>query len=207
MITKIKAIVQNLKFGAPKSPVSGNLAKRSHDERSNLGGNFRKDKILKTLSKDPKQSLDSFTIMEMLVALTLAGIVIASGGMLYFQFNRYLSASINRNESENAAMLFSLAFRNDINKPGNITAGNGEINIANADNNVISYAFFDDFIIRSTMEVADTFHLFVENLSISTDPATGRFHSVKADLIIEGTVYPFLIVKEYENYELFNKTP
>ena len=151
------------------------------------------------------QNIKAFTIMEMLVALTLAGIVIASGGMLYFQFNRYLSTSINMNESENSVILFSLAFRNDIRKSSNITAKNEEIIVLNSDASSVSYSFFDKYVVRSIAEKTDTFKMLVNDLSISTELGSDRFYSVKANLVADETVYPFFLVKEYENFELFNK--
>jgi prepilin-type N-terminal cleavage/methylation domain-containing protein len=158
---------------------------------------------LYTLSS--KRKLPSFTLMELMVVMVIISIVISSGALLYLQFNRYLEINLQQTGSENAIMLFTRAFKQDISIPGIINTGNYEIIITKKTGGQIAYSFEDNFIIRNTGEAIDTFKLGTSNLEIFSDPVTGEFRGLKTDLIITDVTYPLLIQKETENVDLFNK--
>ena len=152
-----------------------------------------------------KKKIPSFTIMELLVVMVLISIVISSGALLYLQFNRYLENNIKQTGTENTVMLFTHAFIQDINQPGEITANNYEITINKKDGNQIHYTFDDKFIVRTIEETSDTFKITINNLEISHDPLSDEFQEIKTNFVSGAVIYPFLWRKEYENGEMFNK--
>jgi type II secretory pathway pseudopilin PulG len=147
----------------------------------------------------------SFTIMEMLVVLILMSIIISSGALLYFQFNKYLQNNIQQTGSENTILLFTRAFKHDLSLPGTISSSADAITIEAKNSNHILYQFDERFIVREAGEAIDTFWMEVKNLELSRNFISGEFQSIQAEFVSGGIVYPFLMVNEPQNVELFNK--
>ncbi len=157
------------------------------------------------LSENDSSRLPSFTIMEMLVAMAISSIIIASGAFLYLNFNKYVASSVQKNETENAVILFSKVFQEDVRQAEDIEQFTDELTMKSERKGLVSYVFSDEYIIRQQQEVTDTFSFVVENLVISFDPLLNRFQSLEARLISGDVVYPVIFVKTYENATLFNK--
>jgi prepilin-type N-terminal cleavage/methylation domain-containing protein len=148
--------------------------------------------------------LPAFTIMEMLVAMVISGIIIGSGAFLYLNFNRYVTSAIQKSETENAVMLFCRAFEDDMQGASAIEQISDELSMKSEKKGLITYFFSDDYIVRQQEEIVDTFSLMVEDLTISFDYLNNRFQSLEARLISGDIAYPVFMVKAYENAEMFN---
>ena len=111
------------------------------------------------------KKLKAFTLMELLIAMIIGGIVVGISytaySIIYKQFLNYKSMNGKINE----ASLLNTLMQHDFSNASFINAsGEKEITFTFQPENKIVYRFDQDYIIRQTGETRDTFFVPAENI-------------------------------------------
>lgn len=151
------------------------------------------------------RKIKSFTIIELLVAMSISGIVISMALLMFLQFRKYVydySTTLNRH---NEILLLVNQINLDFDKFNIVEIGNYSTVKLENENELIEYYIDEDFIIRESDIKTDTFKIKTEDLELKfLDVDENIIKSIYFSIIIDKELtYPVLIKKEYANQVLF----
>ena len=112
------------------------------------------------------RKIRAFTIIELVVVMILSGIII---GIVYSAYQIVSSQYENYRKANNqntSMAVLTLLLNRDFSTAYSIKKEGERISFFDQENKVCSYAFAEDFIIRSTNAVEDTFHIHTFNIEV-----------------------------------------
>src|ERR1035437_4240342 len=156
------------------------------------------------------QKLKAFTLLELLIAMVISSIVVAFGYSVYsLMYKQYLSYKKTKTEIVKT-MQFNTVLTNDFYNSEEITFSENTIVIFKKNNEPLLYTFNDNFILRKTNEITDTFKIATTNIQGKFVFKNESFQSTLIDEFsfdsqLSGDVQHFLFAKNYSAATLLNK--
>lgn len=152
------------------------------------------------------KKVSAFTIIELLVAMAVAGIMVSIAVLLYLQLQRYIgsfSAGMVRN---NDILTFTNLLGRDMDLSNRVEYADSAIYTL-GEKTRVEYLFENKTIIRISESNTDTFKIHFQNLTINTvDEKPALVNSVFFEIRIDSDLaYPVKFVKEYPAQALFVK--
>lgn len=157
---------------------------------------------------DIKFVASGFTLLEVILAMILTGIVIAMAYYVIFFAQKEWSVFQEDHESINSILIFRQAIEADIEKAVLIQSLDKEIVSLFLEGDTIRY-FLGNQTIRIKAKHADTFEIKVQNLSftyIESLKNTGIVNRIRFDVVDPIHIAGFTIDKHYTSSELMNNT-
>jgi prepilin-type N-terminal cleavage/methylation domain-containing protein len=110
-------------------------------------------------NKCKKKMLPGFTLLELLVALVITGLIVSVAGYGLFIVTKQFDVMKKENEKEETWSSFHRVVRSDFNRSEYINAGENSIQFTMHNNIFAEYRFAEDYCLRTAMLNTDTFHL------------------------------------------------
>lgn len=152
-------------------------------------------------------SFSAFTMMELIITLIIGGLVIAAASGLIISFSSWNGRQGREVEKYNKLLQFYKAIEADMQMAVAIRHYDDETIFEIQEGSEISYKIEYGIVIRSVNETSDTFSMNVKNWYMTKDRETGLPLLLQILKINElQDVDTFLILKKYENEQLFNKS-
>ncbi len=152
------------------------------------------------------KKIKAFTIIELLVAMTIAGIVVSFSILLFLQFQKYIYTFSGKLNYNNEILLFTNVLRFDFDKAEKI-GNDGTAIIVRLTGDVINYEFSEEYILRQSIERTDTFHVVCSDPEFKwIDKANEIVRSVYFEVHVDKhDYYPVKLNKLYPRQFLFEQ--
>lgn len=154
------------------------------------------------------RQVKAFTILELLVALAISGIVISIAGMAFSlttkQFNDY------RITSNTIAKAFSLDARlkTDLFNSVNISRNQSTIDIERSNRPGVTYSFHEQFVLRVEDERVDTFRIALTDISFffkNEAVDEGTIDELRFNAVVLGDPETFRYYRRYGAERVINE--
>ena len=149
--------------------------------------------------------LPAFTLMEVMVTLVLTGIIIAAALSLYLNYEKLVRLKNNQMNCGKENLQFYYTFKHEFDKASMIKSDNDMVTFVQPDRTIVSYEINQDYIVRLTKNMSDTFLIKVNDFGAVKDEITGGDKIVKMELRNCGEIFPVVLVKQYSNDVLMNR--
>ncbi len=151
------------------------------------------------------KKVSAFTIIEIIVAMLISGIVISASYTIYFNFKvLFIETQLEFEENSRILLLQSLLKR-DFREADFIKSRNDELIINFADKEKIYYEIEEDFIVRNNQEIVDTFFIIIDDYYIGKLKNNLLYvDEIILYIELEELEFPIHITKKYTNDYIFN---
>lgn len=149
------------------------------------------------------QKIKAFTIMELIVTLTISSLVIFSGIEFLSSWEKLISRRNTSLEVCGGVLKIYDVLSRDITDSDNVLSDDDRIRITNQSNEV-RYFFGERSIIRLVKEVRDTFNFSKVTINIEKDFLTGYVKMLTIEINTENDFYPLTIEKNYPSDLIVN---
>lgn len=151
--------------------------------------------------------LKSFTLFELIIALTVSSIVISGVFVMLNITNRFLLNYQELNKSLNDVLLFSGSLDNDCFKARNIRdLTRSEIEIQGIDESIV-YSFSAGHIVRSNGFSTDTFRIKVLDVDFEKRTEKNSYlDCLRLNVGIHGDTVPLLFMVKKTNRQIVEQT-
>jgi hypothetical protein len=151
-----------------------------------------------------RQKLQSFTIIEVLLAMVVSTIVIGATIAIWLCIDGMFKRGMSDTYAETGAVLFISAFTLDMNNAENVKADNTSVTFSFFDKPDILYRFDNEVVTRTIIETTDTFHLGIEDVKITPhETLPNVVKSISFSVLLNANVFPVFLTKDYSNSRLF----
>lgn len=158
-----------------------------------------------------KHKIKAFTLLESLITILLISIIIGLSYGLINLVDKQMTLLQKENVEVLEYNLFNSTLKLDIHKSNAFFIEKNQLNLSNYDNRVISYSFYNEYILRENAVKIDTFMLsnfgFKFNEGIICCPETGQLN-LKVKLLLDTINVKYLLHKNSSqliNKRLFNE--
>ncbi len=152
--------------------------------------------------------LKAYTLMEILVALVISGLLISMASMLFLTIKKDVLEEQNRQEMGHRMLRLISFIEKDFDDAREITYNGGALKCFKKETSFSSYEFHNEYIIRRSQFRADSFSFKVNNIEcnyLMDDPPMVAYFSFSI-LDVKGVEKSYNFNKEYTKSLLFDKT-
>ena len=160
----------------------------------------------------------AFTILELMIAMLISGIVIGITYSSYIIVHKSYLAFKTKNEEMAVITQIDQVLKRDFNRAEMITGGGNMIRIKTTDSTMIAYKFNAAYIIR-TSTVNDTFKVNIDHQQLLFEhhiqvvpmdafdipPETNRIDELSYEIAYRGEVIPYHYLKAYSSANLIQR--
>lgn len=154
-----------------------------------------------------KKRLKSFTLIEIMVALIITGIVASMATWAFSNVQKYVTAYW-KNEAQNLDFAQFISMLNkDMLESETINYQNDKLLFIRNNSEVLEYSFYDYCIVRSDKRIDDT--LFIEINMFGVTPLEiepNLIKEISVTLIMGKVEYPMVFTKYYSRQQIFSLT-
>jgi prepilin-type N-terminal cleavage/methylation domain-containing protein len=150
------------------------------------------------------KKIRSFTLIEMLVSVTISGIIITIVSIIYLNYQDYFIRFKDINDNSIRMLEFYNVCSRDFSESETVKSDKGMITFC-TDTHRTSYFINDDNIIRHQQSGYDTFRIPASDLKVfSLAEIPDLIYKVSFMTILNGDELEMVFRKEYGNAVLFN---
>ena len=146
--------------------------------------------------------IQAFTILEVIVTITLTSIIVLSSMLIYSSFMQVYNRNLETIQKNKDLILFNIQLNKDFKYSEKVTSVNDELILKQSDNSTISYQFVEKYIIRNAKEFADTH--YVEHKDINYTYQNNLINGIIFTIITPNGNFTCYIHKEYDNSTIIN---
>lgn len=147
-----------------------------------------------------------FTVMELMVAMVISGIVVLAALQFYIVFNKMILQKNKTMEGRNAELQFYNLIKTDMDSAVTVKYSRDELTFQLPQDNPVHYEFMDEYVVRYQNSLSDTFRLQATNIAVENENITGYVKAIKFEIQQNGGIIPIIIEKTYANDVLLNAT-
>lgn len=152
-----------------------------------------------------ERKIAAYTIIEVIVTISISGIIVLSSLMIYTSFQKVFNKNLQSIQKNTELALFNNQISRDIIISEKIFCRSDKLVFQQLDSTEISYQFLNDYIIRYGNETEDTH--FIKHSNLEYNYCLGNLiNEIEFDITTESNKFKYYICKEYNNSTLINIT-
>ena len=105
------------------------------------------------------RKIKSFTLVELVIALLVSGIVVSLAGSTYLLIKKMILTSSLDYEFDDRVMDLAMVLKHDFDRAAVISKEAYSLSLQFPSHEIINYQFGDSFVMRQAGEVTDSFHI------------------------------------------------
>lgn len=149
--------------------------------------------------------IEAYTIIEVVVTISISSIIILSSLMIYLSCQKAFKENLQSIKENTELILFNNQINKDVKIAEKILQKHDMLIFQQVDSSEISYQFLNNFIIRYGKETQDTH--FIRNKNIEYNYVVNKLiNEIEFDIKTESSMFKYYIYKEYNNSTLVNLT-
>lgn len=145
----------------------------------------------------------AFTVIEMIVVITISGILISSAMMIYLNYQKMFNKTLKGIEQSSEFMLFDSRIQNDSENSDKFVFKNDQFIFQLYDSTEVSYQFLENYLVRTCNEHSDTTFFKIKDLSYS-NYSGNLIKEIEFDIILNNNKFRYYLSKKYNNSTLVN---
>lgn len=138
--------------------------------------------------------LKAFTLLELLVAMAITGLVISIAGLVYNMLDKQFHSYRGMNEEISSVLAFNNRLVSDFTDASAIEKNEEGILVKRNNKAQVQYTFKEKNVLRIEPDRTDTFHLMPENVEFYFQ------HEVKEEGLIDELRFEAVILEEREAF-------
>lgn len=153
------------------------------------------------------QQLKAFTLLELLVAMAITGIVVSIAGLAFSLLDKQVSGYRSESALVNSVFALHGRMQRDIMDAASVNKDEQDIIIERRNRTVIKYTFGDKYVLFAANERTDTFFVAAENIKafFMQEEAEGLIDELYFEAKVNDQKETFHYTKQYTAGELMNR--
>lgn len=143
------------------------------------------------------KKLKGFTVLEIILSLTIASLVMAIAISAYLFTNKQFLIYQEKQQALITCKLLNYSMAKDISSCSKLLGTSKSLTCYFLHKDNIMYSFYPDYIVRETKINRDTFNLSVTNIHFDKSAQNDWIQSVSFDPLINGNSFNVYHIKNY----------